>query len=357
MLQSYLTSGHEFTKEEVTLKYKVALLNSAFAFAGVSAFILGFLRLAAHAYILAGIDFAFSALVLVLVWQLRHHKERIELIASIAIGTSLIIFIAIYFIADNAARLIMFFPLLGAAFFLKGRGGATFTLIGVVVAVIVGYHFFDNGYSHFDVVFICLIMIGSYFLYDTYQSMHDDHESLLLDLNRSLELKVQDRTHELEIANEKLTKLSHTDPLTELWNRRYFMEQSRQYIDNHLNYCFALIDVDNFKEINDEDGHLVGDQVLQWLAQIITKKTSHSEKVFRIGGDEFAIIFLTSNIHDAEKLCEDIAREVASDVGVCTLSIGLTQFHDDQNIEDILHRADQAMYKAKDQGRDQIVIG
>ncbi len=176
----------------------------------------------------------------------------------------------------------------------------------------------------------------------------------------------------LEHANEELIDMSHKDPLTQIFNRRYFSEQSRKiksYSQRNGNLPFSLLtlDIDKFKNINDTYGHLAGDEVIIKVAQIVEDEIRQSDIAARFGGEEFVMLLQDCSIDDAFLVAEKVRKsietnfvEVAGNTHIkCTVSIGCAQFDselDEDNIELTLDRADKALYEAKNNGRNQTII-
>jgi diguanylate cyclase (GGDEF)-like protein len=177
-----------------------------------------------------------------------------------------------------------------------------------------------------------------------------DERDLAAHRDRLAEL-VDEQTAELRAANVQLEELSRSDPLTGLANRRHFDE---------------IKDVDFFKRYNDTYGHAVGDECLRIVAQTLRQTFARAgELAARIGGEEFAVLLPAvdaEQAHEAaERLCRALAeREIphaASQVAPhVTLSIGVAQFDPDtmDRFDALLHRADQALYRAKRQGRNRV---
>jgi len=163
-----------------------------------------------------------------------------------------------------------------------------------------------------------------------------------------------------------LIQLARHDPLTGTANRRYFFERAEQEFMRSRRYqaplSIALIDVDHFKHINDQFGHATGDEVLKLLSGKIAALLRESDLLARIGGEEFAILMPSTGLAGAalmaERLRVTIAEEaspVAGQMLHLRFSAGVTQLKaQDQSIEDCLRRADEAMYKAKQAGRDRV---
>ncbi len=162
----------------------------------------------------------------------------------------------------------------------------------------------------------------------------------------------------------KLTEMSLTDHLTGLKNRRAVedilsmeMEIARRY---ERPLCFALIDVDHFKKVNDTYGHDVGDEVLKKLARILKEDLRSPDVLGRWGGEEFALILPETDIKGAEVLCERLREAVEKTtfdkVNKITISIGLTQFKKEDTMNSLVKRADEALYEAKAKGRNRVEI-
>jgi diguanylate cyclase (GGDEF)-like protein len=170
----------------------------------------------------------------------------------------------------------------------------------------------------------------------------------------------------LDSLHNQLAKLSYTDVLTGLANRRYFMErltaESNRYARSGVPYSLLLIDVDHFKKINDRYGHHAGDDVLRGLAQILTEGIrTPTDQPARIGGEEFALLLPDTSLAATEIVCRRIAdglrRHAFSAKGETfhlTISLGVVECRGEP-IEQVWKQADRNLYKAKQGGRDQAV--
>ena len=172
----------------------------------------------------------------------------------------------------------------------------------------------------------------------------------------------------LEELQNKLQEQAHRDPMTNLYNRRYFHEVSSsifqivQRDDHHIS--LIMIDIDNFKRINDTYGHAVGDEVIKKLASLLERNVRKSDIVSRFGGEEFVILLPSTDLKGAQKIASKI-REAVEEILIVadesvirfTISLGLADIRSsDQNIEAILNRADKALYKAKESGKNRVVV-
>jgi diguanylate cyclase (GGDEF)-like protein len=170
---------------------------------------------------------------------------------------------------------------------------------------------------------------------------------------------------ELEVTNSKLKETSFRDEVTGLYNRRFFSlrleeEMSRFRRFNHP-VSVVLLDIDGFKNVNDEFGHAVGDETLRDLAQILMKHSRGINVVARFGGDEFTILLVETPKAGAQLYAERIRQVVAtfpfSHGKQVTASFGVASLPDDEvaNADDLFRAADEALYAAKRAGKNQVV--
>lgn len=178
-------------------------------------------------------------------------------------------------------------------------------------------------------------------------------------INEGLEEKIKERTQDLETTNEKLEKISTTDELTGLPNRRFVMRELQHLIDHWERYgtvfSILFIDLDKFKAVNDTYGHEAGDQVLKWVSDYISRHIRKNDLLCRLGGDEFIIISPHCNSKDlvlmAEKLITRIARLTDDEKPTYWspfFSTGVVEMSDNiTSVSDLLIKADAAMYECK----------
>lgn len=168
--------------------------------------------------------------------------------------------------------------------------------------------------------------------------------------------------HEVTTQFELLEKSSITDPLTGLQNRKGLNEQLAAQEYNYNRYgtdcAVIMMDIDHFKKINDNHGHLVGDRVLTETAKLLRQKMRKSDVIGRWGGDEFLIICPNTILTGARILAESTRRTIREHefptVGHRTASFGVSAFEDGLSADDVVNGADQALYQAKTGGRDQV---
>ncbi len=184
---------------------------------------------------------------------------------------------------------------------------------------------------------------------------------------RAQELLARTRTHiELKKAKEKLLMMAVTDELTGLFNRRYFMNRLNQEFERVKRYesafTFIMIDIDHFKRINDIHGHLAGDSALKNAADILKKALRLTDTVGRIGGEEFAILLPETEIDHGVEIAERLRRKIdeselryESAKLKLTISAGISDsVLSDETADSILKRADTALYRAKEEGRNRV---
>jgi len=162
---------------------------------------------------------------------------------------------------------------------------------------------------------------------------------------------------------QEMTELATTDPLTGCRNRATLAESLTHQIKLCERYdrpsSILLLDLDHFKAINDKWGHHTGDTVLTGIARLLSNRLRDNDHIFRIGGEEFMVLLPETSLPEAETLARELVKSVAVEpfqtgIGV-TISGGLTQACANETWSVWLKRADQALYKAKSDGRNRVV--
>jgi diguanylate cyclase (GGDEF)-like protein/hemerythrin-like metal-binding protein len=159
-----------------------------------------------------------------------------------------------------------------------------------------------------------------------------------------------------------MEQLASTDLLTSAWNRRHFEQAVEGEVHRSTRYghpmTLILLDIDHFKRINDSFGHPVGDQVIREVASCILSAIRLSDSLTRWGGEEFLVLMPNTGISHAIALAERIRESIAAHefvgIGQITASLGLAEYIPSEPRDAWLDRADRAMYRAKNQGRNRI---
>ena len=168
---------------------------------------------------------------------------------------------------------------------------------------------------------------------------------------------------------EEIRKESLRDPLTGIGNRKAFVADLLRITTETMEHgdvlSLLMIDVDHFKKFNDLHGHLVGDQVLKLVAHTLRENIKGRDTATRWGGEEFAILLPQTKLDDAVRVGDHLRKLVASkkiirkpqneDLGAITLSMGATQYVYGEDTALMVERADQALYNAKQSGRNRVV--
>ena len=219
--------------------------------------------------------------------------------------------------------------------------------------------YFGLAMSTLIIITVFVVARFSSFQLETLKSVQEVSKALV-DANRQLEQKVQQRTQELSNANQHLQFLATHDNLTGLPNRFLFFDRLDQAIrkSRRQKHKFALlfIDLDDFKKINDSFGHVTGDETLQKVADLLGNAVRDSDTVARLAGDEFTVILDNiQSIDNVETIVQKITRAVAQPIETqqakifVTVSIGISLYPEHgEDAETLLRKADAAMYLVKD---------
>lgn len=175
--------------------------------------------------------------------------------------------------------------------------------------------------------------------------------------------------YELDVAERRLQKLSITDDLTDAFNRRFLLHALDMGFAHSRRYggelSLLMIDIDHFKRVNDRYGHQVGDLALIETVRRIASCLRDVDVLARYGGEEFVAMLPNTAAEGAYTLAERVRKAVGESplhLGprdlAATISIGVATLRDsDQDVENLLRRSDQALYRAKEQGRDRVIVG
>jgi diguanylate cyclase len=195
----------------------------------------------------------------------------------------------------------------------------------------------------------------------------------MADNNQNLSSRLQQSTQQINTLHQDLEKArneSNTDALTGLANRKKFDSELRNFLETiqegSVGICLLMVDIDHFKNFNDTYGHQTGDQILRLVAQTLKNGVKGRDLPARYGGEEFGIILPDTSSKDAFTVAEQIREVIAAkelikrstneNLGRLTVSIGIAQSTADDKPANLIERADKALYKAKETGRNRCII-
>lgn len=190
------------------------------------------------------------------------------------------------------------------------------------------------------------------------------HENQLLILDDAADPELLRQLDELHAQINELEKLSATDLLTGAWNRAHFDRVIARELDRSIRFkqpvSLIFLDIDRFKRVNDAYGHQAGDEVLRELVQVIGETIRSIDAVFRWGGEEFMVLASQTGYRDSAALAEKIRAKVEQHrfpgVGPVTISLGVAEHIATESAEIWIGRADDALYRAKDGGRNRVCV-
>lgn len=198
-------------------------------------------------------------------------------------------------------------------------------------------------------------------LKDKVSSFHDEVFVELEKANSKIE-QLQTQIHSLE-------KEVHLDHLTKVYNRKTLLEDISKLIEytskeGAQGFSIIIIDLDDFKLINDKNGHLAGDKVLIYVAKLLKSLVRSGAKVYRFGGEEFIIVLNKTQLDAAVEIAKRVESAIAknklkykTNIIQITASLGVTQYKKGDSYEALFQRADKAMYDAKANGKSRVEIG
>lgn len=195
---------------------------------------------------------------------------------------------------------------------------------------------------------------------------------LIEDQNKQLQDQLSDSAHrvtQLTSDLEMVRQEAMSDALTGLANRKCFDISLRDAVtsamENGTDLCLVLGDIDHFKRFNDTWGHQLGDQVLKLVSATMTNNLKGQDLAARYGGEEFAIVLPNTSLQDAAVVADNIRQKISAnnlkrkktgeDYGRITMSFGVARYEPGEAIENLIERADQALYAAKNQGRNRVI--
>jgi diguanylate cyclase (GGDEF)-like protein len=207
---------------------------------------------------------------------------------------------------------------------------------------------------------ISALSLLSFFIYKVLKWREYSHELQ----KQALKNIIDTKTKKLQQANISLKKMSHLDGLKGLSNLYYLDEYiNKLIVKNIKNMIIMMMDMDDFKQYNDLNGHIEGDELLKSTAQHLLSAINDSSAIIaRYGGEEFLVILLDCSLEKAQKKAEEIRQLIENKDKMTSISIGICESSNQSTVKsidaiyDLIDRADKALYSAKNQGRNRVII-
>jgi len=208
-------------------------------------------------------------------------------------------------------------------------------------------------------------IFGTICVLDQKKRIHNDLTKQIMREFKNIvekDLRLLDKNAMIEKMNSELREVSLRDGLTGLYNHKAVHEFLFVEIQNAARYgkslTVAMVDIDGFKEINDQYGHKTGDLVLSDFAELMNARLRDSDIIGRYGGDEFLIIFTDTKLEDAygiiDRLRKNAEKSQGAGIGI-TISAGIASLNDKCTADELVARADEALYKAKKRGKNMVI--
>ena len=354
ILNNILSSGFNFDENEDLLKFKFKMINMILLIISIFSTLFGVLHdldINDIGYFHSRVDYIYGLLAFLLIFFLRYSKNNYNKTVTYLMLFSLITFTsALINVPQDEFRMIWFYLLIFVAYMLKGSSNGVIVTIASISIIIISNNLLDLHLSQISINSGVLgLVIGSL-------------------IARVYTNKISDYENSLDEKNETLKYLACTDGLTGIMNRRSFDEVSTQYFEmakrNTKHISLLVLDLDNFKIVNDTHGHSTGNQILISFAHTIKGLLRKSDVFARVGGEEFVVLLFDTDDKNAFNLAEKIRVEVENillehdhDIVKITTSIGISQNQEnDMSFLEIFDRSDKALYQAKSEGRNRVCI-
>lgn len=196
-----------------------------------------------------------------------------------------------------------------------------------------------------------------------YNGKHYKASTVKLDSNLTIETytDITKYKENIEYYSNKLKK----DQLTNLYNRHGLNNAFKNMLENNIPFSIILCDIDYFKKINDEYGHIEGDNALKYISEILRSSTRKTDYIIRYGGEEFLIILPYCNKEVAEEIANNIKQKLNNNLFTLsnnsksikiTMTFGVTEFNENKNITSLIKEADDALYQGKTSGRNKVKV-
>ena len=326
------------------LDYKVRFLRLALWLVVLTAGLLGIYRLVVTP-LMSMVNMLIVVVSLFCLFLLKRRPEQVERIANLALGAVFVGASLVYlFLHDNTVRIGVFFPFVAGAFYLQGARIGLRWLLAVVAMILAGHllPWFPDAYSTFEITAACLYLSILFAVLYNFEKVRSEH---------------------LE-QEKQLENIAHFDVLTGVPNRVLLADRLAQALartkreQGLMAVCY--LDLDGFKSVNDNFGHEAGDQVLVEVTRRIKETIREDDTVARLGGDEFVLLLVglqapeecVSSLHRLLLAINQPVQLREKSLRI-SASIGVSLYpEDEQDADTLLHHADQAMYIAKQSGKN-----
>ena len=326
------------------LDYKVRFLRLALWLVVLTAGLLGIYRLVVTP-LMSMVNMLIVVVSLFCLFLLKRRPEQVERIANLALGAVFVGASLVYlFLHDNTVRIGVFFPFVAGAFYLQGARIGLRWLLAVVAMILAGHllPWFPDAYSTFEITAACLYLSILFAVLYNFEKVRSEH---------------------LE-QEKQLENIAHFDVLTGVPNRMLLADRLAQALartkreQGLMAVCY--LDLDGFKSVNDNFGHEAGDQVLVEVTRRIKETIREDDTVARLGGDEFVLLLVglqapeecVSSLHRLLLAINQPVQLREKSLRI-SASIGVSLYpEDEQDADTLLHHADQAMYIAKQSGKN-----
>lgn len=310
----------------------------------------------------------------------------VTFLALLPLGYFLSYMVALKIIHTVSMLAIVYGFYLGVVFWFRGlRSAKIFAMAWFVYLLFIGVYLLDiQGITQPNLIADHALEIGSLFelvllSLSFGDKINEEKEKRLqaqeqalevqTELNKNLDNMVRQRTEELELANQKLKELSFKDPLTGLYNRRYFDElydiEFKRAFREKSDLCVAMVDIDHFKRLNDTYGHQVGDQCLTKVASALSAQLRRPPDIAaRFGGEEFILLLPSTDLDGAAVVAENVRKAIEmilvdteKEMVSFTASVGVYSAvpTERDEMQEFIKKADENLYKAKTEGRNRVV--
>jgi diguanylate cyclase (GGDEF)-like protein len=223
----------------------------------------------------------------------------------------------------------------------------------------------------YSIVFVVISIITSIFIsrklkdsFDWFKKNLMLKSNQLQELNSELEEKIEQRTHELKEAYERMHLIANTDSLTQIHNRYSFLNafnnELEKYKISKIEFSLIMLDIDYFKNINDTFGHDIGDYAIVEMTKIVKECLRSSDIFGRVGGEEFMILLPYTPLQSAKDIAQRIRKEIYENrfesINNMSVSLGVVEYKEGESGNSMLKRVDIALYEAKTQGRNMVFV-